>query len=183
MMTTKRLVWLTSAVAMSAILGGCATPPPPPPPPAPPPVVDVKPEEPPVSVSRVDQVESDANNATTTAPENLTAVERRFAEGLTLYNDGNYNGAIRIFREPAFGRAWPELRNRSMKYLAFSYCVANNVSQCRRTFVQLLKLEPEFELAATESGHPIWGPVFKDAQAEAAKQAARSTGKAGKATK
>ena len=102
---------------------------------------------------------------------NLTSVERRFADGLAKYNDGNFAEAIKVFKEPSFDRAWPELRYRSMKYLAFSYCVSGNGVQCKKTFVDLLKLEPSFDLSSAERGHPLWGPVFQEAKAEASKSA------------
>lgn len=105
------------------------------------------------------------------ADPNLTAVERRFADGLAKYNDGNFPEAIKIFKDPAFDRAWPELRYRSLKYLAFSYCVSGNGAQCRKTFVDLLRLEPGFDLSSAERGHPLWGPVFQEAKAEVAKSA------------
>lgn len=102
---------------------------------------------------------------------NLTSVERRFADGLAKYNDGNFAEAIKVFKEPSFDRAWPELRYRSMKYLAFSYCVSGNGVQCKKIFVDLLKLEPSFDLSSAERGHPLWGPVFQEAKAEASKSA------------
>lgn len=115
--------------------------------------------------SRAAQIYSDTDTANT----GVTAVERRFAEGLSKYNDGLYSDAIKIFREPIFKRAWPELQVRSLKYLAFSYCVNNNASQCKRTFSELIKIEPHFDLNDAERGHPLWGPVFQQAKAESGK--------------
>ncbi|MCS4292944.1 Flp pilus assembly protein TadD [Comamonas sp. BIGb0152] len=115
---------------------------------------------PPPPESRAAQV-SDQVNTT-----GLTAVERRFSEGLALYNDGRYANAIRIFREPVFTRAWPELRMRSLKYLAFSYCVTGKAAQCQKSFEEILKLDAAFELSSAEQGHPLWDPVFQQAKAK-----------------
>ena len=124
-----------------------------------------KPPKPPES--RAAQITNEVDPTDT----NLTSVERRFADGLAKYNDGNFAEAIKVFKEPSFDRAWPELRYRSMKYLAFSYCVSGNGVQCKKTFVDLLKLEPSFDLSSAERGHPLWGPVFQEAKAEASKSA------------
>jgi len=124
---------------------------------------EVAPAKPPES--RAAQISSD----TPTSNTGVTAVERRFAEGLSKYNDGQYSESIRIFRESIFKRAWPELQVRSLKYLAFSYCVNNNANQCKRTFAELIKIEPNFDLNDAERGHPLWGPVFQQAKAESAK--------------
>lgn len=125
-----------------------------------------------VAVLRADAVDAAASAQPT---ENLTEVERRFIEGLNRYNDGNYPAAIRLFREQAFKRSWPELQIRSMKYLAFSYCVTKATVQCQATFAEILKLDPGFELTEAEAGHPIWGPVFT--QAKASVTGPRKTGK------
>lgn len=165
---SKRLIFLTPLVATVAVLSACGTtesaaPPPPAPVQAPQPQPD---PEPPAPVSLAERLETEPTAVTSSSNENLTSIERRFAEGLNQYNDGNYAAAIRIFREPVFSRSWPELQVRALKYLAFSYCVTNNVSACRRTFVQLFKVNPDFELSDAESGHPIWGPAFKQAKAD-----------------
>ena len=132
-----------------------------------------KPEVPETPPTRADAVEV-SSNSSAPAPENLTEAERKFAEGLSQYNDGNYAAAIRALRDPSLKRAWPELQTRSLKYLAFSYCVTKSVAQCRATFGEILKLDPEFELSDAEVGHPSWGPVFKKAQEDAALRPAKA---------
>ncbi len=102
--------------------------------------------------------------------DNAPLVARRFSEGVALYNDGKYANAIRVFREPVFERAWPELRVRALRYLAFSYCVTEQLPQCRKSFVEILKLQPDFTLTAAERSHPIWGPVFTQVQKDQKEQ-------------
>lgn len=130
-------------------------------------IAPVEPAPPKPAESRAAQI----TNEVDPSDLNLTAVERKFADGLAKYNDGNFAEAIKVFKDPGFDRAWPELRYRSMKYLAFSYCVNGNAMQCKKTFLDLLKLEPSFDLSSAERGHPLWGPVFQEAKAEAAKTA------------
>ena len=47
------------------------------------------------------------------------------------------------------------------KYLAFIHCVSKRERQCRAHFRSALELDPNFELAPAEAGHPMWGPVFR----------------------
>jgi hypothetical protein len=54
----------------------------------------------------------------------------------------------------------------ALKYTAFSYCVTSRPAQCRQAFDKALKLDPAFELAPGEYGHPLWGPVFAKAKKE-----------------
>ena len=136
-------------------------PPPPPPPPAPPPVV--------------------------------SASARALASGVALYDAGDFNGAIKrlagakdIWDDAASADA---LANKlaAHKYLAFSYCVTNRRSLCRKQFVDALKLDPDFALEATEKTHPVWGPEFerakKQATASSAKRPASPSQPPPKATK
>ena len=53
------------------------------------------------------------------------------------------------------------------KYLAFSYCVTNRRTQCRKHFVDAIKLDANFKLEPTEKTHPVWGPEFERAKKQA----------------
>ena len=138
------------------LLAACQTAPPPPPP-APVPVV-VAPQPLPV-VTRAASIES----AEPAVPFQ-TAVEKTFAEGLELYEKGDYPAAIKKLQSPELKQAWPELRVRSLKYLAFSYCVSNDLTACHAAFYEAIQVDPEFTLKPAEQGHPIWGGVFKKAK-------------------
>ena len=89
-------------------------------------------------------------------------------EGIALYNDGDYNGAIRRLNSADMNDATPRERLSAAKYTAFSYCVSGRQALCRETFDRAFKLDPGFDLSAGEHGHPLWGPAFTQA-----KQAAR----------
>jgi hypothetical protein len=56
----------------------------------------------------------------------------------------------------------------ALKYQAFSYCVTSRPAPCRQAFDRALRLDPSFDLAPGEHGHPLWGPVFTKAKQAAA---------------
>jgi|GEM_PF-1286493 len=93
-----------------------------------------------------------------------TAVQRTFAEGLNLYDNGEYLAAIKKFQSPEMSKAWPELRVRTLKYLAFSYCVTDQLQACQQAFYDAIQISPQFKLQPSEKDHPIWGPVFQKAE-------------------
>ena len=85
---------------------------------------------------------------------------------VALYDRGQYGEAIRALQtSPGIWAASVTTRTTAYKYLAFSQCVLNRRKACRESFDALLTLDPGFELAPAEAGHPQWGPVFKVAKA------------------
>lgn len=98
------------------------------------------------------------------AQNRSVAVERPFAEGLDFYYKGNYPAAIEKFKSPELASAPPQSRVRTLKYLAFSYCVTNQLQACQQAFYDALRIDPYFKLSPSEAGHPIWGPVFLKAR-------------------
>lgn len=107
-----------------------------------------------------------------------TASERALAAGIALYDAGNFNGAIKRLRGAR--EIWSDSTTpgatanklAAHKYLAFSYCVTNRRARCRQQFVDAIKLEPNFDLAAAEKAHPLWGPEFDRARKQASAPAA-----------
>lgn len=97
-----------------------------------------------------------------TAPAREQAALR---EGIRLYNEGDFNGAIRRLSSNDI-RSNAPLRTRltALKYTAFSYCVTSRPKQCEQAFERALKLDPEFTLEPGEQGHPLWGPAFERAK-------------------
>lgn len=106
----------------------------------------------------------------------LSKAEQFLADGTELYEKGDFKGAIRKLQgaRDSFADNSTGMQQ-SLKYLAFSYCVTGQRSLCKAQFVGLLKIAPEFQLSRAESGHPLWGPVFKEARA-AGKVAAAPAG-------
>lgn len=89
-------------------------------------------------------------------------------EGIRLYNDGDYNGAIRRLSARDVNNGPLATRLLALKYMAFSYCVTSRPGPCRQAFDRALRLDPSFDLAPGEHGHPLWGPVFTRAKQAAA---------------
>jgi hypothetical protein len=54
--------------------------------------------------------------------------------------------------------------------MAFSYCVTSRPAPCRQAFDRALRLDPSFDLAPGEHGHPLWGPVFTKAKQAASQR-------------
>jgi hypothetical protein len=86
-------------------------------------------------------------------------------EGIRLYNEGEFNAAIRRLSSSDI-RSTSPLRTRvtALKYTAFSYCVTSRPKQCEQAFEKALKLDPDFDLEPGEQGHPLWGPAFERAK-------------------
>ena len=96
--------------------------------------------------------------------EGRKALDRAVAQ----FEQGKVAEAIRMIQEsPEIVADGPAVRAQSLKTLAFAQCVAGRRPACRRSFDALLVLDPSFELAPAETGHPSWGPEFDRARAAA----------------
>jgi hypothetical protein len=98
--------------------------------------------------------------------ENVAAPREQAAlrEGIHLYNEGDFNGAIRRLSARDINNGPVSTRVTALKYTAFSYCVTSRPAQCQHAFEKALRLDPSFDLAPGEHGHPLWGPVFAKAR-------------------
>ena len=93
--------------------------------------------------------------------------EQALSSGLARYENGQYPAATKHLQAALnSGLTFKSDRVTAYKYLAFIYCVSDRKKQCKSAFKDALEINPELELSAAESGHPLWGPVFRDAQAE-----------------
>ena len=81
-------------------------------------------------------------------------------KGIALYDNGDYNGAIKRLGAADVAAGPKAIRLEALKYTAFSYCLTSRQSLCRQQFEKALKLDASFDLDAGEHGHPLWGPVF-----------------------
>lgn len=70
---------------------------------------------------------------------------------------------------PVDGVATREQKLTAHKYLAFIYCINDEIIQCRSEFDKALNLDPQFKLKPEEEGHPKWGPVFREERARLAR--------------
>lgn len=85
-------------------------------------------------------------------------------DGIRLYNEGEFDDAIKRLSSRDITNGSTATRVSALKYTAFSYCVTSRTEQCRQAFERALKLNPKFDLAPGERGHPQWGPVFTRAK-------------------
>ena len=85
-------------------------------------------------------------------------------EGIALYNNGDYNGAIRRLGAADVATGSKATQLEALKYTAFSYCLTSRQTRGRQQFDKALKLDPSFDLEPGEHGHPLWGPVFVKAK-------------------
>jgi hypothetical protein len=123
---------------------------------------------------------SNSPGASSTPDTVKSEPELLFAEGTELYEKGDYKAAIRKLQAAKDAASDASaIQQNSLKYLAFSYCVTGQKALCKVQFVSLLKMTPEFQLSRAEAGHPLWGPVFKEAKAggKAQMTTTASTGK------
>lgn len=81
--------------------------------------------------------------------------------GLKQYDQGQYKRATSALLQSLEAGLSPAKQIVAHKHLAFIYCTSNKVSLCRYQFNKAIEVDPGFELAPAEAGHPQWGPVFR----------------------
>ena len=86
------------------------------------------------------------------------------ADGIKQYEDANYGEAARLLQSSIDLGLGKGDQVKAHKYLAFIHCVSGREQRCRDEFRTALKIDPSFELAPNEAGHPIWGPAFRSAK-------------------
>ncbi|MBB1623998.1 TssQ family T6SS-associated lipoprotein [Achromobacter sp. UMC71] len=86
------------------------------------------------------------------------------------YSAGRYGEVIRqVAKSDELASSSKAVRIEAYKLQAFSYCVSRYAQLCEDSFARILQLDPAFELATNEAGHPVWGPVFQRAKGQASK--------------
>jgi Tfp pilus assembly protein PilF len=101
------------------------------------------------------------------APTGLMDVAERPAEkallgGIRAYDDAQYTQAEKQFGAALqVGLASPKDRAAAHKHLAFIYCTSERRAECEAAFRAAIQADPAFALSKSESGHPLWGPVYQ----------------------
>jgi Tfp pilus assembly protein PilF len=86
--------------------------------------------------------------------------------GLHQFDDGDYADSAKNL-QGAIDRGLPNKeRANAHKHLAFIHCASNRERLCRDEFRRALAFAPSLELAPSEAGHPVWGPIFRSVKAE-----------------
>jgi hypothetical protein len=169
-MTKQRLHLLTLATAGALLLGGCAEFP----------IFDQKPARTPShpkanTMRPAPPVERDSSppresaSRTRERSESVAGADASkdsngLRDGIRMFNEGDFNGAIRRLSQRDVNNGPLATRLTALKYQAFSYCVTSRPAPCRQAFDRALRLDPGFDLAPGEHGHPLWGPVFTKAK-------------------
>ncbi len=99
-------------------------------------------------------------------PTPPTPGELAIKEGMTEYDGGDYNKAIRAFQNATKESYSVAERVKAHKYIAFSYCLSNRAALCRTEFEKIFTIQPDFDLEPAEAGHPSWGPSFRAVKAK-----------------
>jgi Tfp pilus assembly protein PilF len=90
--------------------------------------------------------------------------ERALLTGMRAYDDAQYAQAERALQTALqAGLSSGKDRASAYKLLAFIYCTSNRVQDCEASFRAARQSDPTFALTRSESGHPLWGPVYKRA--------------------
>lgn len=169
---SRRPLLAATALALTLLISGCATVQEPAEPAGGTSTEQAAP--PPAPLVERQQAESTAGTNAERADTASAATDpgrRKLAEGVELYEAGNFAGAIRVLSAPEIEQSDSATRVEAGKYLAFSYCVTNRRTLCRRTFDRVLTIDSGFALKPAEAGHPLWGPVFVQARKAADKRA------------
>jgi hypothetical protein len=128
--------------------------------------------EPPVAVPSVVPKSNEGYSGTSAVPQSApvesprVTAEQLLQEGTALYDKGDYRGAVRkLTSAKDSADEGSAVKKSSLRLLAFSYCVSSQRALCKQQFTSLLAIDPSFELTRGEAGHPLWGPVFREAKA------------------
>jgi len=96
-----------------------------------------------------------------------TRAQENLALGLRQYQLGSFDdAAASLSMSLEHGLLSKTDQSQARKTLAFIYCITNRESQCRDEFRMALEIDPGFDLAPAEAGHPIWGPVYRKVRTE-----------------
>jgi Tfp pilus assembly protein PilF len=97
----------------------------------------------------------------------LSKGRSQLSEGIRQYNDGQHGAAAKSL-QGALNLGLSDLqRADAHKHLAFIHCANGRTGPCRDEFRKALAADPDLALAPAEAGHPVWGPIFSAAKADA----------------
>ena len=108
----------------------------------------------------------------------LTKAQQMLADGMVKYDAGEY-AASRKLLEAALTEGLTDKANqvKAMKYIAFTECLERRYKECRAQFIRIYDVNPDFDLAPAEAGHPSWTHTFAAAKATAKRQLAAKAAK------
>ena len=121
--------------------------------------------------SRTADVATPSSASTSAEKSASKQAESSLAAGVKAYENGDYKASQQELQAAlAVGLVNPDDQIRANKLLAFIACAGKQRAVCKAYFLKVFAINPDFALSKSESGHPLWGPVFKEAKVEAAKR-------------
>jgi len=88
--------------------------------------------------------------------------ERALLAGMRAYDDGQYAESEKSLKSAlAAGLTGAKDKAHAYKLLAFIFCTSERVADCEAAFRAARTADPAFALSRSESGHPLWGPVYR----------------------
>lgn len=111
---------------------------------------------------------SAATPALAKPPPARSGAEGVLDQGLARYAEGKFDAAAKLFAgalKQGLGAKGDQIT--ALKHSAFSLCLLNRKTACRNDFAKIFRVEPAFDLAPAEAGHPSWAKVFADAKQRA----------------
>lgn len=106
--------------------------------------------------------------------------EQALADGLAKYDAGEFETALKLLQR-SLKEGLPDKADqvKAHKVSAFSHCLRHRLTSCRNEFMKAFAIDPAFDLAPAEAGHPAWAKTFASAK-QRAKQAKTAKGAAKK---
>lgn len=94
--------------------------------------------------------------------QRVERAEKSLDEGIKKYDVGAYDESMKslLVALDSGVLTIPQQLN-ARKHIAFIHCVNNKELICKEEFEKAFALDPKFELAAAEAGHPTWGPIYR----------------------
>lgn len=91
--------------------------------------------------------------------------ERALLAGTRAYDEGQYAQAEQQLQQALqAGLASAKDRASAHKHLAFIFCSSRRTLECEAQFRAARRVDPAFALSRSETGHPLWGPVWQRVQ-------------------
>ena len=88
--------------------------------------------------------------------------ERALSDGIRAYDDALYvRSEAALRRALAIGLASSRDRANAYKLLGFITCTSERINECEAAMLAARAADPAFALSRSETGHPVWGPVYR----------------------
>jgi tetratricopeptide (TPR) repeat protein len=107
-------------------------------------------------------------------PAPRSGAEGLLDDGLAKYAAGNFDAAHKQFVAALkLGLASRQDQITALKHSAFCLCLLEKKISCRSEFGKIFAIDPNFDLAPAEAGHPSWSKPFADAKKRAQRSATK----------